>query len=157
MASLLLDFHLPCLSSSKPRSILVTESPIVLQASGILPFQQRSLGRGFFQFQPMLQWTFSFLPSEAGGIRIQSWEDRAWLELQRIMMMRMKVILIVKIANSLKKIANSFHLPILTSRNLELVTFNSTSFPAQQELELQKSWKHKCSKWLNDLARVKEL
>lgn len=47
------------------------------------------------------------------------------------------------------KIANSFHLPVLTSRNVDLFRFNSSSFPAQQELASQQSWEHKCSevKW----------
>lgn len=47
------------------------------------------------------------------------------------------------------KIANSFHLPVLTSRNIHLFTFNSSNFPTQQALASQQSWEHKCSevKW----------
>lgn len=47
------------------------------------------------------------------------------------------------------KIANSFHLPVLTSRNIDLFTFNSSNFPTQQALASQQSWEHKCSevKW----------
>lgn len=58
-------------------------------------------------------------------------------------MMRMDVILIVV------KISSSFHLPVLTSRNVDLFIFNSSNFPAQQGLASQQSWEHKCSevKW----------